>query len=172
MRHIEAAGIMADACLCFRARRAARAITRCYDAALRPTGLQATQVTLMSAIALAPEGVQPVSGLSAHLGLDLSTLTRNLSALERAGLVRVSRHPDDRRVRVACLSEAGQQRLAAARPHWQAAHETVLAALGGGGAAALHEVLDAAALALGPGRAGLGEGPDQPGPGLPGAGNV
>jgi DNA-binding MarR family transcriptional regulator len=148
MNHIDAAQIMAADCLCFRARRTARAITRAYDAALRPTGLQATQVTLMNAIALGQEGIQPVARLSEILGLELSTLTRNLSALERAGLVAVARNPKDRRVRVASLTDVGKMRLQDALPLWKQAHASIVTTLGAAAADALHKALDAAASAM------------------------
>ena len=148
MNHLDAARIMAADCLCFRARRAARAITRAYDTALRPTGLQATQVTLMNAIALGPEGTQPMGRLSEILALEISTLTRNLSALEKAGLVEIGRSDTDRRVRVVRLSEAGKTRLADALPMWKQAHGEIGAALGDETAAALHAALNAASLAM------------------------
>lgn len=46
---------MAADCLCFRARRVARALTRMYDQALRPLGIQATQLTLLNAVAVSGE---------------------------------------------------------------------------------------------------------------------
>ena len=46
---------MADECLCFRARRVSRALTRIFDEVLRPIGIQATQLTLLNAIALRRE---------------------------------------------------------------------------------------------------------------------
>ena len=148
MDHLDAARIMAADCLCFRARRAARAITRAYDTALRPTGLQATQVTLMNAIALGPEGAQTMGRLSEIMALDLSTLTRNLRALEKADLVEIGRSDTDRRVRVARLSKVGQTRLADALPLWKQAHGQIVAALGDEPAGALHAALDATALAM------------------------
>ena len=148
MNHLDAARIMAADCLCFRARRAARAITRAYDTALRPTGLQATQVTLMNAIALGPDGAQPMGRLSEFLALDLSTLTRNLRALEKAGLVNIGRSDKDRRVRVARLTEAGKTRLAEALPLWKQAHGEIVAALGHDTANALHAALDSASHAM------------------------
>ncbi|WFE76053.1 MarR family winged helix-turn-helix transcriptional regulator [Roseinatronobacter sp. S2] len=148
MDHLDAARIMAADCLCFRARRAARAITRAYDAALRPTGLQATQVTLMNAITLGPDGAQPMGRLSEGLALEISTLTRNLRALEKAGLVTIGRSETDRRVRVARLTEAGKTRLANALPYWKQAHGEIVAALGTDTAAALHAALDATSQAM------------------------
>lgn len=148
MTHLDAARIMAADCLCFRARRAARAITRAYDTALRPTGLQATQVTLMNAIALGPEGAQPMGRLSEFLALEISTLTRNLRALEKAGLVEIGRSEADRRVRVARLTAAGETRLTEALPLWKQAHGEIVAALGDDTANALHVALDATSRAM------------------------
>lgn len=162
MNHIDAAQIMAADCLCFRARRTARAITRAYDAALRPTGLQATQITLMNAIALGQGGLQPVAMLSDILGLNLSTLTRNLSALERAGMVTVARNPQDRRVRVASLTDAGKTRLAAALPHWKQAHAAITTSLGQDHVEALHRALDHAAKALALMEHAQRQGPEMP----------
>ncbi|MCC6001673.1 MAG: winged helix-turn-helix transcriptional regulator [Pararhodobacter sp.] len=148
MDHLNAARTMADACLCFRARRTARAITRLYDAALRPTGLQATQVTLMNAVALGPRGAQPMGRLADILALEISTLTRNLRPLQHAGLLEIRRDPKDRRVRLVCLTETGKARLVAALPHWNRAHAAIVATIGGATATSLHEALDATSRAL------------------------
>jgi len=139
---------MAAECLCFRSRRTARAITRAYDDALRPTGLQATQVTLMNAVAMGPDGAQPMGQLAEILALEISTLTRNLRSLETAGLVGVGRSETDRRVRLVRLTETGKSRLAAALPYWKQAHGEIVAALGADTAADLHAALDATALAM------------------------
>ena len=142
MDHLDAARTMASDCLCFRARRAARAITRAYDAALRPTGLQATQVTLLNVVALGPEGARPMGQLAEILALEISTLTRNLRPLERAGLIGITRSENDRRVRVVRLTEAGKVRLAAALPHWHRAHAEIVATLGEAPARDLRSALD------------------------------
>jgi len=144
MNHLDAARIMTADCLCFRARRTARMITRAYDAALRPSGLQATQVTLMNAIALGPDGAQPMGRLAEILALEISTLTRNLRPLEQSGLLTIGRSDTDRRVRVVRLTEAGQARLAAALPHWKRAHAKITAALGDEVADTLRTALDSA----------------------------
>ena len=148
MDHLDAARTMAADCLCFRARRTARTITRAYDTALRPTGLQATQVTLMNAVALGPDGAQPMGRLSDILGLDLSTLTRNLRPLVSAGLIEIRRGQADRRVRVVRLTEAGQARLVAALPHWNRAHAQIVAALGEATSLDLRATLDTVTQAL------------------------
>jgi len=142
MDHLDAARTMAADCLCFRARRTARAITRAYDAALRPTGLQATQVTLMNVVALGPGGARPMGQLAEIMALEISTLTRNLRPLEGAGLIAIGRSDTDRRVRIVRLTEAGEARLAAALPHWNRAHAEIVATLGDETAATLRSALD------------------------------
>ena len=146
--HLDAARIMAADCLCFRARRTARAITRAYDAALRPTGLQATQVTLMNVVALGPGGARPMGQLAEIMALEISTLTRNLRPLERAGLIEIGRSDSDRRVRVVSLTEDGKARLAAALPHWTRAHAEIVATLGEATALDLRTALDDANRAM------------------------
>lgn len=148
MDHTDAARLMDAECLCFRVRRTARAITRHYDAALRPTGLHSTQLTLMNAIALGPGGAQPMGRLAEILALEISTLTRNLKGLETAGMIEIGRSPEDRRVRIVRLTESGEERLLAALPHWNRAHAEIVATLGGSAATALHDSLDATNRAL------------------------
>lgn len=159
--HLDAARLMAAQCLCFRSRRTARAITRAYDEALRPTGLQATQVTLMNAVALGPDGALPMGQLADILALEISTLTRNLRSLETAGLVDVGRSETDRRVRVVRLTETGKSRLAGALPYWNRAHGEIVAALGADTAADLHTALEATAQAMATAERGkTGKAPD------------
>ena len=107
---------MSTDCACFNVRKAARALTALYDRALAPTGLRATQGTLL--VALARAGDVPVTRLAGILGMDRTTLTRNLEPLERDGLVAVRPGPD-RRVKLAGITEKGRQALAAAMPLWR-----------------------------------------------------
>lgn len=138
-----AAGVMAAQCLCFRARRTARALTRIYDDALRPLGIQATQLTLLSAIAMWGDAGAPMSPMADILGMDLTTLSRNLRPLTKAGLVLVSRAKTDRRVRVVRLTREGESLIAEALPLWTQAHEAVVTALGVEDAADLRDRFDA-----------------------------
>jgi DNA-binding MarR family transcriptional regulator len=125
-----AQAIRAD-CLCFRSRRAARLITRAYDEALRPLGIQATQLTLMGAIAAAGPSGQTMGGVADVLALDAATLTRNLRVIEASGLAEIGRSDTDRRVRIVRLTAKGEQVLGEALPLWRAAHAQVVDALGG-----------------------------------------
>lgn len=148
MSHHDAARRMAADCLCFRARRATRTITRLYDEALRPLGLGATQLTLMNAIAMGGEKGQPMSRLSDILALDLTSLSRNLRPLEKRGMLTVGRDEIDRRVRVIRLTREGEALLVAALPYWTEAHARVTAMLGAAEAEALRAGLDAVTSAL------------------------
>jgi DNA-binding MarR family transcriptional regulator len=130
-------------CLCFRARRVSRALTRMYDEALRPLGLQATQLTLLNAVTMCGEAGAPMGRLADVLAMDATTLSRNLRPLEKAGLVRMERLPADRRVRLATLTPAGQRMVEEALPLWTRAHERVVAALGTEAAADLRDRFDA-----------------------------
>lgn len=148
MDALDAALAMTGECLCFRSRRVARLITRAYDEALRPVGLQATQLTLLNAVAIGGEEGQLMPRLSHGLAMDPTTLSRNLRPLERDGLVEIFRLEADRRVRVARLTGPGRSRLVAALPLWRQAHEHVQAALGEADAADLRFRLDSAAAAV------------------------
>lgn len=117
-------------CACFNLRRAARQVTRTYDRAMKPTGLQATQFTLLSVLSGSPDdcGVA-MNDLAGRLGMDRTTLTRNLAPAERAGWVAVSPGADRRERRVS-LTSAGRAKVDAAMPHWRAAQRAVLKQLG------------------------------------------
>ena len=69
-------------CACSTLRRAARAVTAAYDAALAPSGLRITQFGILRK--LARLGPLPVTRLAAEAALDRSTMGRNLNPLERA----------------------------------------------------------------------------------------
>jgi DNA-binding MarR family transcriptional regulator len=119
---------VAVACACAALRKAARALTQEYDAAIRATGLRATQLTLLVAVVSA-EG-QPMTIVGRALGMDRTTLTRNLRPLERAGLVRVDASPEDGRRKVLRLTAKGTRTLVAALPRWTRIQTTVVARLG------------------------------------------
>jgi len=75
-------------------------------------GLSLVAYTLLSEICLTP-GVR-AADLSAHFGLDKSTLSRQLEQLISAGLLRREGERPGRRGSVLALTPAGQQHLAAA----------------------------------------------------------
>ena len=115
-------------CACHRLRTAARVVTRSYDEALRPSGLRASQFAVLAA-ATADE-VLSITSLASFLGMDRSTLTRNLRPLESQGLVRVGVE-GWRRSRALEITAKGRAKLASALPHWQQAQRALQRKLGG-----------------------------------------
>lgn len=106
-----------DTCLCLHAQRAARALARRYDEALRPFGLTSGQFSLLMALNR-PE--PPAIGqVASVLAMDRTTLTANLKPLERRGLLTVAPDAADRRSRRLALTEPGRALLAQALPAWK-----------------------------------------------------
>lgn len=116
-----------DTCFCLHAQRAARALGRRYDKALRPLGLTNGQFSLL--MALNRPGSVGVSDLAAVLGMDRTTVTAMLKPLERRGLVASAADGKDRRLRGLMLSDAGRELLVAALPVWKAVQEEIGATL-------------------------------------------
>jgi DNA-binding MarR family transcriptional regulator len=114
------------ACLGYRTRRLARAVTRLYNDCLRPVGLTLTEMNLLAAIA-AQRSVQPAT-LGRAMALEKSTLSRNSARLVERGWVEVHDHPDGRGV-LLTLTERGNQVLRQALPAWQRAQSLVAEAL-------------------------------------------
>lgn len=116
-----------DYCLCLHVQRAARALARRFDEALRPVGLTNGQFSLLMSLNRPdPPAMAPVAAL---LAMDRTTLTAALKPLERRGLVQVVTDPSDRRSRLLHLTPAGRSLLASALPIWEQTHEQVEATL-------------------------------------------
>ncbi len=112
-----------DHCLCLHVRRAARALARRFDEALRPAGLTNGQFSLMMALNRPqPPAIGPVAEL---LAMDRTTVTAALKPLERRGLVTVAADPRDRRSRLLALTPAGRACLAQALPIWRRVHREI-----------------------------------------------
>lgn len=127
-------------CACFNLRKAARAITQVYEAELGDSGLKATQISLL--VALAVRGSLPLTRLAEVLVMDRTTLTRNLVPLKKKGWIASERGPD-RRERLVVLTRAGRAVLDRALPLWHAAQSRVAAAFGSARLAALVGELNA-----------------------------
>jgi DNA-binding MarR family transcriptional regulator len=117
---VEATLHVRDNCLCLHAQRAARALARRFDEALRPAGLTNGQFSLLMALN-GPEP-PPMGQVAALLGADRTTLTAALKPLVRRGLAEFRADAADSRVRRIALTPAGHAGLAAALPLWTAAH--------------------------------------------------
>jgi DNA-binding MarR family transcriptional regulator len=114
--------------MCASLRRASRVLTQLYEDALRPTGLRATQFTVLQAFSLAGEVTQ--GELGQILATDSTTLTRTLAIMGRSGWI-AKRHGEDRREWRMRLSKAGEAQFKQALPHWERAQTQVRNQLGG-----------------------------------------
>src|SRR6478735_5422612 len=105
-------------CTCNNLRKAARAVTQYYDEALRPSGIRATQFSLLSAIK--EFGTVSIGALAEESVMDRTTLTRNLKLLEDEGLITVA-PGKDARVREVSLTPQARERLTVAPRYWKKA---------------------------------------------------
>jgi DNA-binding MarR family transcriptional regulator len=125
-------------CLCLASRRAARAITRAFDRKLRPVGLRSTQFSLLAVLAGA--GPRTIGDLAELLGIERTTLTRNLALLEGRRWVEVRTGDVDARERKVSATAAGRAVVKRALPAWKDAQRAMTAALGEAGATALRDL--------------------------------
>ncbi|GAA5618041.1 MarR family winged helix-turn-helix transcriptional regulator [Brucella anthropi] len=115
--------LVRDTCLCLHVQRAARALARRFDDALRPVGLTNGQFSLMMSLNRpSPPPMKPVAEL---LAMDQTTLTAALKPLQRQGWVEIVINPKDRRERLLQLTPEGKAALAAAVPIWKATHADI-----------------------------------------------
>lgn len=120
-----------DHCLCLHAQRAARALSRRFDEAMRPVGITSGQFSLLNGLNR-PEP-PTIGAVASLLVMDRSTVTANLKPLERMGAVAMTVDAKDRRGRRVVLTDAGRTLLAAATPIWRAVHGEIEAGLDGQG---------------------------------------
>jgi DNA-binding MarR family transcriptional regulator len=114
-------------CACANLRRAGRVVSRYYDAALRPSGLQITQFTLLQALTYAP-GISQRQ-LAEVLEMDSTTLTRTLAPLRQKGWLHSEAGADRRELRHS-LTAAGKREYKRALPYWEGAQEGLKQAMG------------------------------------------
>lgn len=108
-----------DKCMCLHLQRAARAVARHYDEALRPLNLTNGQFSLL--MSLNRREAPSVGETSTLLGMDRTTITAALKPLERRGLLKVRNAAADKRNRLMTLTPGGRRLLAAAIPLWNRA---------------------------------------------------
>lgn len=130
-----------DCCLCLHVQRAARALARRFDQALRPLGLTNGQFSLMMSLNR-PEP-PAIGSIAELLAMDRTTVTAMLKPLARRGLVKTAIDPGDRRGRLLHLTSQGRNLLAEATPIWEQTHAEVEAELPPGDADRLRQSLKA-----------------------------
>jgi DNA-binding MarR family transcriptional regulator len=114
-------------CTCFGLRKAARAVTQMYDQALKPSGLRATQLSLLFAAERA--GPRGIGELAELMVMDRTTLTRNLKPLLDKGLLETIEGADRRRRPIA-ITAKGRKTMAQALPYWREAQSRLAGSLG------------------------------------------
>jgi DNA-binding MarR family transcriptional regulator len=111
---------LVETCAGLHSRLVARRITQFLDRELAAGGVSTAQLGLMAQIAATTDDT--LGALAQRTGLDQSTLSRNLRALEADGLVEIATVESDLRRRMVWLTETGARRLERAIPVWREAH--------------------------------------------------
>jgi DNA-binding MarR family transcriptional regulator len=119
---------VARSCACYNLRRAARAVTRLYDDFLRPTGLRATQISLLMAAKL--RGPVTLGKLAEMTVTERTTLTRNLTVLEKKRFIRIDPGKSDHRERQVSLTRLGEETLLVVIPIWEKVQSHIEKGLG------------------------------------------
>ena len=114
-------------CVCFNLRFAARVVTQFYDAELRRHGIRPTQGTILSA--LNAQETWSMADLSGALGLERTTLLRNLKPLQRDGFVKASGGGRGGRVELT-LTAKGRKQIEKLTPAWRTAQSAAVNTLG------------------------------------------
>jgi len=104
------------ACACTMLRKATRAVARAYDEALAGHGMTTAQFAILRHVARGEP--LALSRLAEQLAMDRTSLYRALAPIEKQGWVTVQ--PGDGRTKLAALTPAGRNALAAAEPDWEA----------------------------------------------------
>ncbi len=116
-----------DTCICTGLRQAAFDITEIYDSYLEPSGLKITMFRILRRLSAAEQ--VSITELAVIVGVDRSTLGRNLRVLERMGLVTFE-EAEDARSRTVVLTALGRSTLAKATPLWVKAQTKMRSVLG------------------------------------------
>ncbi len=109
-----------DHCMCLTVQRAARALARIFDEALRPHDLTNGQFSLLMSLNR-PEPPN-LSSVASLLAMDRTTLTAALKPMERRGLIKTMVDPSDKRSRLLALTDAGMRLLVDVMPIWVRTH--------------------------------------------------
>ena len=114
-------------CVCFNLRRVARVVTHLFDAEMRRHGIRSTQGSVL--FALHATGPSNMAELSEVLGMERTTLLRNLQPLQRDGLVTVEGGGHGGYVELS-LSAKGRKQIEKLAPAWESAQSIAVQVLG------------------------------------------
>lgn len=133
-------------CTCFKLRKLQRTMSRLYDQRMAAVGLKTTQYSLL---ANAARACLPVAELADLLGMERTTMTRNLKPLIDAGWIELVPGADSRQ-RLVTITAEGRDKVAEAYPVWRAAQTALQDMLGRDAVRALNEQLDSTIVQLTP----------------------
>ena len=132
-------------CVCFNLRRVARVITQFYDSEMRRHGIRPTQGSILAS--LQARDSWNMAELSDWLGMERTTLLRDLRPLQRDGLVQVIGGGRGNRVELA-ITAKGRNQIEKLTPAWKSAQNAAVKTLGEKRWSAILSDLETAALAL------------------------
>ena len=134
-----------DNCVCFNLRWVTRAVTQFYDAEMRRHGIRPTQGTILSS--LQARDSWNMAELSDWLGMERTTLVRNLRPLQRDGFVKTIGGGRGNRVEV-MITAKGRKQIEKLTPAWKSAQRAAVKTLGEKRWSTILSDLETAALAL------------------------
>ena len=132
-------------CVCFNLRRVTRAVTQFYDAEMRRHGIRPTQGSILAS--LQAKDSWNMAELSDWLGMDRTTLVRNLRPLQRDGFVETVGGGRGNRVEIT-ITTKGRKQIEQLTPAWKCAQSAMVKILGEKRWSAILSDLETAALAL------------------------
>src|SRR5579863_8763786 len=125
-------------CLGMASRRASRMITRAFERRLRPLGIRAPQFSILTVLMLA--GPATIGQFAEWLGVERTTLSRNLDLVEAKGWIKIEAGAEDARSRLVSITQEGRAAAQRALPAWREAQEAAKSALGEAGVQSLHKL--------------------------------
>jgi len=132
-------------CVCFNLRWVTRAVTQFYDAEMRRHGIRPTQGSILAS--LNSRDSWNMAELSDWLGMERTTLVRNLRPLQRDGFVQAAGGGRGNRVELK-ITTKGRKQVEKLTPAWKSAQSAVVKTLGEKRWSAVLSDLETAALAL------------------------
>lgn len=114
-------------CVGFNLRRVSRQVSQFYDAELRRHGIRTTQTPILTALAAKSDWT--MEQLSDWLGMERTTLVRNLKPLQRDGLLKIDGGGRGTRVALS-LTSKGKKELEKVQSAWSSAQKAMIKTLG------------------------------------------
>ena len=114
-------------CTAFNLKKATRIVQNLFDEAFKPIGLEGTQYTVLGHIFV--HGPIPLTKLADLMHVDRTTLARNLTPLEKRGLIEI-KPGSDRRAKIVNITEKGKETISEALPLWKKTQDHIKTTLG------------------------------------------